>query len=222
MTCHLSNTAARISVCRLAGPLWARIVLAAGLACLFSAGVVAQAGASLPVATINTGTVVPEYNAKAGYLLLFCRYVEWPAPSFAAPGAPIVIGILGEDPFGDVLARTVAGQVHDRRVVVVTNPRTADEARRCQIVFIPRANQRQQPKWIEELRGAPVLTVVETAEGLADGAVIAFATESGARGTRLKFDASLPAAERAGIRISAPMLSAARRVLRDTTTGGGK
>lgn len=199
--------------------------VAAVLALLAAGGstrsVAAAPAYGLPLGAMTSTSVVPEYNAKAGYLLLFCRYVEWPPSAFDAPDAPIVIGVLGENPFGDVLVRTTAGQSHNGRGVVVMVTHSVEQARRCHVVFIPRGSGRQQAAWLEALRESPVLTVVENADALADGAVVAFAMESGSRGTRLKFDASQIAAERAGLRISAPMLSAARRVIRGPLHGGG-
>lgn len=184
-----------------------------------------EAGPPVAALTRSANTPVgdvPEYNAKAGYLLLFCRYVEWPSAAFAGSGAPIVIGVLGSNPFGDVLTRTVSGQQHNGREIVVSFVESVEEARRCQVVFIPRGSGRQQELWLEALRHSPVLTVVETSDGLENGAVVAFTMEGGARGARLKFDASVRAAEQAGIRISATMLSAARMVIRGAPKGGGR
>ncbi len=56
-----------------------------------------------------------KYSIKAGYILLFTRYVEWPESAFSTPTAPIVVCVLGSDPFGPVLDETMAGQVSQRR-----------------------------------------------------------------------------------------------------------
>lgn len=198
-------------------PGWVCSLLVAVLAP--SALAAGSPAAALPVATVpGAAPVVPEYNAKAGYLLLFCRYVEFPREAFAGPEAPFTIGVYGENPFGDVLQRTVAGQMHEGRPVVAVPVRTVEEARRCHVVFFPRTVLRQA-QLIEELRGAPVLTVVESPEGLADGAGIAFVAEPTARGARLKFEVNLLVTEAAHLRVSAPMLSAARKVQRTVVEG---
>src|SRR5690349_74091 len=41
-----------------------------------------------------------EFNIKAQYLYNFTQFIEWPPEAFPYPGAPFVIGIIGEDPFG--------------------------------------------------------------------------------------------------------------------------
>ena len=51
-----------------------------------------------------------EYQVKAAFLFNFTKFVEWPDGSFEDPQAPIVVGIIGDDPFGDDLGRIIAGQ----------------------------------------------------------------------------------------------------------------
>lgn len=165
--------------------------------------------------TSATPTVAPEYNAKAGYLLTFSRYVEWPAESFATPSDPIVIGVLGHNPFGDVLERTVQGARSQGRPFEVRYVKTSEEAARCQMVFIARRQEREETAWLSVLHGKPVLTVTETEQGLAKGAVISLTLENDARGTKVAFAASLPAAHEAGLKISASMLASAKKVYRD-------
>jgi hypothetical protein len=164
-------------------------------------------------AGLAAGAPVPEYNLKAGYLLLFTRYVNWPEKSFRAADAPIVIGVLGDNPFGDVLELTVRGQRSQDRPIVVRPVRTVAEAAGCHIVFIAR-RQAQEEQWLRELSGQPVLTVTESARGLEYGAVLSLSLEESARGTRVAFSASLPAARAGQLQLSASMLASARKVLR--------
>jgi len=37
----------------------------------------------------------------------FAKFVEWPQTTFAQPDSPIVIGILGTDPFGAIIDQIV-------------------------------------------------------------------------------------------------------------------
>lgn len=157
-------------------------------------------------------TQVPEYNAKAGYLLLFTRYVVWPESAFSSPEAPIVIGILGENPFGDVLERTVNGLRSQGRPIIVREVDTPLAARECHVVFIARHHQTQEAAWLELLAAHPVLTVTESGHGLERGAVLDLALEETLRGTRVTFSASLSAARDSGLQLSASMLASARRV----------
>ena len=49
----------------------------------------------------------PEYLIKAAYLYHFAMFVDWPDDAFASRNAPIVIGIVGADPFGSAIDDTV-------------------------------------------------------------------------------------------------------------------
>ncbi|HEX9023865.1 MAG TPA: YfiR family protein, partial [Geobacteraceae bacterium] len=50
------------------------------------------------------------YKVEAAFLRNFAHYVTWPAGAFAGPGSPWRIGILGRDPFGDILEKTFRGR----------------------------------------------------------------------------------------------------------------
>ena len=53
------------------------------------------------------GVVNREYAIKAAYLYNFGRYVTWPVEKFLDDRSPVVIGVLGPDPFGAALDRIV-------------------------------------------------------------------------------------------------------------------
>jgi len=44
---------------------------------------------------------------KAAFLRTMSRYVEWPAGTFVDEKAPLVIGVLGTDPFGSILDQSI-------------------------------------------------------------------------------------------------------------------
>ena len=43
--------------------------------------------------------VTREYQIKAAFLYNFAQFTQWPTNAFAGPDKPLVIGILGADPF---------------------------------------------------------------------------------------------------------------------------
>src|SRR5712691_6806881 len=51
-----------------------------------------------------------EYQVKAVFLFNFAQFVDWPPEAVADSQAPLTIGVLGENPFGDVLDATVRGE----------------------------------------------------------------------------------------------------------------
>ena len=75
-----------------------------------------------------------EYEVKAAYLLNFARYAEWPTAAAADSGADLVICVLGHDPFGAVLDRTVAGRRVLGHPVRVMRPGSRAEAELCRLL----------------------------------------------------------------------------------------
>ncbi|HVV02776.1 MAG TPA: YfiR family protein, partial [Puia sp.] len=49
-----------------------------------------------------------EYELKAIFLYNFAQFVEWPPAAFSNNEAPLVIGVIGKNPFGDRLKDIVS------------------------------------------------------------------------------------------------------------------
>src|SRR4051812_6394668 len=77
-----------------------------------------------------------EYQVKAAYLFNFGQFVEWPARAYESPGAPFVIGILGDDPFGGALDEVVRGETFGSRPLEVKRFKAPQEIGACNILFI--------------------------------------------------------------------------------------
>ncbi|MGD0362371.1 MAG: YfiR family protein [Bryobacteraceae bacterium] len=147
-----------------------------------------------------------EYQVKAAFLFNFTKFVEWQAAAFAAPDSPIVICILGDDPFGTVLEQTVAGEVVNGRKVAVRRMKQAPPPKSCQVVFAGRPGK-EVLKLLPGL-GPGVLTVGEGENFVRGGGMIAFVLEN----RRVRFDINQAAAENAGIKLSSRLLSVAKSV----------
>ena len=52
-----------------------------------------------------------EYALKSVFLYNFCHFIEWPQSAFTGPDDPLVIGVVGEDPFGGLLNEAIQGEV---------------------------------------------------------------------------------------------------------------
>lgn len=52
------------------------------------------------VSSSAQATTPQEYQIKAVFLFNFTQFVDWPPTAFVDPRTPLVIGVLGEDPFG--------------------------------------------------------------------------------------------------------------------------
>ena len=154
----------------------------------------------------------PEYRLKAVFLFNFAQFVEWPASAFPAPGSPLVIGILGDDPFGTYLDETVRGETVNDRPLTVQRYHRVEEIGACHILFVSRPEQKHLDRILDSLKNRSVLTVSD-AEGFAShGGMIGFVTEE----NRIRLLVNLAAARAANLTISSKLLRPARIV----ATGG--
>ena len=150
--------------------------------------------------------VAEEYQVKGAFLLNFTKFVDWPPQVFQGPGDPIAICILGQNPFGPLLDRAARETVVAKRSVSVRQVSDGQQASQCQIVFVGASERKRSRAWLDALRGKSVLTVGESEGFLANGGVINFKLE----GERVRIEISTAAADRAGLHISAKLLSLAQ------------
>jgi hypothetical protein len=147
-----------------------------------------------------------EYDVKAAFLFNFTKFVEWPEGSFNDSSSPIVIGIIGDDPFGDSLLHIVAGQTVQGRWIVIRKERFGDDLRRCQVLFISTSERPHSTQILAGLQDASVLTVSDI-DGFAEaGGAMQFVTEE----NRVRFIVNLDAARQSKLRVSAKLLALAR------------
>ena len=147
----------------------------------------------------------PEYKIKAGFLLNFTRYVTWPERSFSGPRSPIIIGILGRDPFGDIIDETIGGRTSQSRPVTIRRFRSVSDITDCHLLFISNAERRRQKTYLAELSGRPILTVGENESFLEAGGGINLVRIR----DNIKFEVNLEGTRSVGIRISSRILTLA-------------
>src|SRR5713226_7814848 len=119
-----------------------------------------------------------EYQIKAAYLFNFLKFVEYPNESFADPLAPIVIGVVGEDPFGSALPQVIIGKTVQGRDLVIRKYHSGEDLRGAHILFISPSEKKRQPMILSSLRGSSVLTVADTEGFLDAGGMIQFLNEN--------------------------------------------
>ncbi len=146
-----------------------------------------------------------EYRAKGAYLLNFVKFVEWPDQAFKGPGDPIAICILGTSPFGAGLVAAAQTVVVGKRSVAVLQIPDLLQARQCQIVFLSVSERRLVRAVIGAVQGGNVLTVGETDGFVASGGVIELSVDE----NRIRIEINNSGAKKAGLRISAKLLSLA-------------
>jgi hypothetical protein len=142
-----------------------------------------------------------EYRIKAAAIYRLALFVEWPEGSFESDASPLVLGILGEDPFGEILERTFEGKrVHGRRIQIRRGA-ALDDIGGAQVVFVSASEKEGIGKIIQKIDGSRVLMLSDL-DGFAeqgghfslpliDNKVRLKMNVDLAKRTKLKFDAQI-------------------------------
>jgi hypothetical protein len=149
-----------------------------------------------------------EYEVKAAFIYNFAKFIEWPSNASPSPSEPMVIGILGRDPFGGEIDRAVAGKtVNGRRLVIKRFP-ALESYEYCHILFVSSSERNNLSRILATVANSGVLTVSETERFAQIGGIINFTTVE----NRIRFEINQAAAERAGLKISSKLLSLGRAI----------
>jgi len=149
-----------------------------------------------------------EYQVKAAYLFNFLKFVDWPEDPTTNMNGRWVIGIVGENPFGDQLTQAVSGKIVQGRLLQVKVFQPAEDLRACHILFISGSEMKRLPAILTALRGSSVLTVGDVDHFTESGGMIQFVIEDG----RVRFSIDIGATSRARLKVSSKLLSLARSV----------
>ena len=164
---------------------------------------IAVALLSLAAAAVARAQASPtEYQVKAVFLFNFSQFVDWPPAAFADNRAPLVIGVLGDDPFGATLDEIVRGETVNGRSLVVRRYQSIDQVAACHILFIDRSQQAQLEAIVAALKNRSVLTVGDFEDFARRGGMVRFVTV----GNRIRLRINLAAAQQAELDISSKLL----------------
>jgi len=146
-----------------------------------------------------------EYRLKAVFLFNFAQFVKWPPQAFPQAQAPLIIGVLGDDPFGADLDETVRGEQVNNHPLLVQRYRRVEDIKTCHVLFISRSDTDRTPDIVAGLKGRGILTVGDIESPATRGAVIRFANEK----NKIRLKINMDAAKAADLTISSKLLRAA-------------
>jgi hypothetical protein len=149
-----------------------------------------------------------EYEVKAAFLFQFSRFVEWPPEAFASADAPLVICVLGKNPFGSTLREIAQGESVQAHALVVKSHDRVEDVGECHIVFLSSSEEAITQQVLTSLAGKRILTVGDSDDFTRRGGVIGFVTVNG----KVKLQVNRSSAETAQLRISAKLLRVAEQV----------
>ena len=171
---------------------------------------VAAALTAIAVAVPLRAQHVEEYRLKAALLFNLAKFVDWPEEAFTDTSSPLVVCVLGKDPFGaglddELKGRTVKGHPSAAKRITEFGPG-------CHVLFIANSETKRLPSIVQRVRDTNVLTIGEAPGFIDRGGIIGLITED----ERVRFEVNVSAAERAGVKISARVMALAVSVKRVT------
>ena len=150
-----------------------------------------------------------EYAIKAAYLYQFSRYVQWPAEAFANDHSPLVIGVLGADPFGGILEEIARTKRIEGRPIAVHRFASMAEYTPCHILFVSSSvGPEQRAAAIQRAQRSPLLLVGEEPGFAEQGGTINFFLDE----NKIRFEINMEIAKQDQLKISSKLLSLAKIV----------
>ena len=147
-----------------------------------------------------------EDAVKAAYLYRFAGYVNWADQS--SSDAPFLIDVLGSPGIARELRRLLPAHPINNRVAQVREITGAGDWGNAQIVYVAAGHAQVLRTLNPVTDGHSMLLVSDEEGGLGDGSVVNFLTID----RNVRFEVSLTAADRWGLKISSELLGVAVRV----------
>jgi hypothetical protein len=163
--------------------------------------------------TVNliTGPAVGEEfregQIKVAYLYNFAKFVDWPPEAFKSDSAPIIIGILGVDPFGSLLDSLKDKNVRGRKFQIkrAVKPENMEE---CHILFFGASEKANLRGLLSMIKNNHILTVSDLDRFAHLGGMIGLTQVE----EKINFEINIDVVQRSRLKFNAQLLKLARIV----------
>jgi hypothetical protein len=152
-----------------------------------------------------------EYRIKAGFLLNFVKYTTWPKEAFASESSDLVVAVVGKDPFGQDLDRTLAGKTIGKHAISVRRVQKAEDALSAHVLFVGGMEAGERSALLGRVAGRAILVVGEVPGLAVEGSIANFYLEN----NKVRFEINVEAAKRGKLELSSELLKLARLVKAD-------
>jgi hypothetical protein len=149
----------------------------------------------------------PEGKLKAAFVSKFPQFVEWPAP-LVERDIPLTLCVAMPDPFGPDLDELVSDQSLNGHAMVVRRLDLEASLNGCHVLFLPSAAAGAARHLLRKAASIPILTIGDDRRFLDEGGIIGLRMVGG----RVRFEVSVAAARRAGLKLSSQLLQLALSV----------
>jgi hypothetical protein len=139
---------------------------------------------------LGAQTEADKYRVKAGFILHFAQFVEWPAATFNSSSGSISFCTLGDDPFHGDMESLLRGKVVAGKSVQVIHLKHVQDSKRGNVLFLDKNDNQLVPS---------ALAMVRNARYMED--------------RRIRFEVNQQAAEATHLKVSARLLLLAKKVI---------
>jgi len=166
-----------------------------------------------------------EYQLKAAFLYNFIMFVDWPEEKMPDANEPVIIGILGDDPFGQAFEPIKDKKAKERTVIIQRFGRWEDLAKlsredsdrqiaeicKSHLLFICDSERQQLQEIMHFIEGHNILTVGQMEDFLTSGGIIKFVIED----DKIRFEINAVSAAKAKLQIRSQLLRLAKKVIEE-------
>lgn len=149
-----------------------------------------------------------EYRVKAVFLYNFAQFVDWPDSAFPGEESPLVVGVLGSDPFHEYLDEVVRGEKAGNRPIEVIRYRRVEDVEDCHVLFVSASESPRLGPILERLKRRNILTVGESEPFSRMGGMVSFVNRRG----KIRLKINLDAVQAADLSVSSKLLRLAEIV----------
>jgi hypothetical protein len=147
-----------------------------------------------------------EYEIKAAFIYNFAKFVQWP-PARGQPEAPLIVCVIGEDPFGPALD-TIDHKVAQGHELQVRRRVRMEDAKSCHILFVAASERGRLASILRAVSDASVLTISDIDRFAEAGGVIGLYDID----NKVQFSINLEQARSALLQINSQLLKLAKIV----------
>lgn len=145
---------------------------------------------------------VSEWDLRAVWLYKFASYIKWPKERLPDDKSPVVIGVLGHDPFGKSLDATLKGKKLGARPIEIQRFDDVEKSAISHLLYVSTTDPDEIDAILATLRGKPIVLVGDGPTFTRRGGMIAFKRD----GRKMNFIVNLPALKSAGLDASSELL----------------
>lgn len=157
-----------------------------------------------------------EYQVKSAYIEKVTRFISWPEQKNLAQKDTFIIGIVGEDPFGETIHTYFKNQTIKEKTAKIITINSIEEIEKCDLLFISSSEKGKLEKYIKKALKYNVLTVGDT-KGFAEQGVN---LNLPVHGVHIAIQVNYECLKKAGFKVESTLLAYAELVVCNTIQGG--